>query len=179
MLPTDRLVTRRAFPQLLAVIEAVALLRQFLKPASKDGQIDASVNDYAIAYRLMIPILSRTFAPITERAMSLFTVIVKNLSDTDTEPTEPPIKIFTRADCAKWAGVGLTEVRNRLALLVDAGLVEQLGGSPGVRFTYRVISLKATKAPALSDLITPKDLKEALKRKATPPAPTRNGANHP
>src|SRR5262249_51162261 len=66
-LPASKLVARRAFPQLLAFIKAVALLRQFQKTAKPDGHLVATVKDYTIAYNLMLPVLQRTFAPLSQR----------------------------------------------------------------------------------------------------------------
>ena len=74
-LPPTKLVARRAFPQLLGVIEAVAHLRQCQKTVHEDGHIEADLRDYEIAYELMLPILGRTFAPIGERAETLLAAI--------------------------------------------------------------------------------------------------------
>src|SRR5262249_3295105 len=146
-LPSNKLVARRAFPQLLAFIRAVALLRQSRKTVHEDGHIVATAKDYEIAYDLMLPVLRRTFAPLSQRALALRAAVLANSLQGQS---------FTRADCQKWAGVGLTEVRNRLNLLVEAGLVEQTSGGKGTRYTYRVISSKGGMGPALDGLITPK-----------------------
>src|SRR5262245_13387725 len=61
-LPPNKIVARRAFPQLLAFIRAVALLRQSQKKVHNDEYIVATANDYTIAYDLMLPALRRTFA---------------------------------------------------------------------------------------------------------------------
>src|SRR5262245_65331264 len=66
-LPPTLLAARRAFPQLLAFIEAVALLRQRRKPVCADGHIEATVRDYQLAHLLVVPILRPTFAPLTQR----------------------------------------------------------------------------------------------------------------
>jgi hypothetical protein len=152
-LPAHKIVARRAFRQLLTVIEAVALLRQYQKAVDEDGYIVADIIDYKIAYDLMLPVLSRTFAPLSERAVNLLDVIQTNIK-TD--------RTFTRTDCVEWAGVGSTEVRNRLNVLVEAGLVEQLTGSQGVKCTYHILNTKNAKAPALSCLITPDALRARL-----------------
>jgi len=123
LLPDNTLVARRAFPQLLAFIEVVALLRQFQKTkVHVDGHIEATANDYEIAYELMHTILRRTFAPLSQRALTLLGTIRDH---THTGQT------FDRSDCKLWSGVSITEVRNRLNLLVEAGMVEQVTGGKG------------------------------------------------
>jgi hypothetical protein len=152
-LPTDRLLARRAFPQFLAAIEAVALLRQYQRTVPEDGHIEADATDYEIAYSLMLPVLSRTFAPLGQRAENLLEAINTNIKIN---------QIFNRSDCQKWAGVGLTEVRNRLTLLVEAGMVEQVTGGKGVKYTYKLVGVQEAKAPRLSALITPDALRARL-----------------
>ncbi len=162
-IPPISLAARRAYPQLLGCIEAVALLRQMTKTIREDGSVDARSSDYAIAYELMMPILRRTFAPLSERAVKLLGVIQVNAGTG---------KTFDRGDCAKWAGVGLTEVRHRLDSLIEAGCVEQLAGGKGVRYTYKFVSGKVVKTPGLSNLITPYALWEAItkpKKKSSAP----------
>ena len=156
-LPATTLVARRAFPQLLGVIESVALLRQFQKTVHADGHIEADVTDYQIAYGLMLPVLGRTFAPLGQRAEALYAEILNHAS---------PEHVFTRADCQKWSGLGLTEVRNRLNLLVEAGLVEQVtGGARGVQYTYRMLTRRhVTREPALAELITPEELSQQMEK---------------
>ena len=153
-LPTTKLVARRAFGQLLAFIEAVALLRQKQKKPRDGKHIHADTIDYDIAYRLMLPILRRTFAPLGERAKKLLAAILDNAL---------PSQTFKRVDCAEWAGVGSTEVRNRLAALVEAGLVEQVGGSKGLTCSYKVVSTEDRSAK-LNVLLKPATLRKRLKK---------------
>jgi hypothetical protein len=87
-IPATAVVARRAFPQLLAVIAAVALLHQRRKEIH-DGRIDADAEDYEIAYELVVPVLRRTFAPLSERAEQLLKVIRDKLQD-------EPMRVFTR-----------------------------------------------------------------------------------
>jgi hypothetical protein len=156
VIPWTKVVARRAFPQLLGCIRAVALLRQFQK-AVVDGQIDADAEDYRVAYRLMLPILRRTFAPLSERAISLHQMLASNKKFTACAAR------FTRADCEKLAGVGTTEIRNRLNVLVDAGIVEQVSGKQGVKYEYRLLNkTPSQQGVSLDGLLTPKQLQAAL-----------------
>ena len=154
LLPSAKVVARRAFPQLLGFIAAVALLRQRQKKEHDDGHIVATMIDYKIAYRMMLPVLNRTFAPVSDRAKKLL-VAVKN----ETLPGQN----FTRAECAEWVGVGLTEVRNRLTVLVEAGLVEQTAGGKGLTCHYKVVGNNGA-TPVPDSLVTPEVLKELIKK---------------
>lgn len=157
-IPSTKVVARRAFPQLLGCIRAVALLRQFQKEVV-DGQIDADAKDYRIAYQLMLPILRRTFSPLSERAIALYKLLATTPKFNKHDAT------FVRADCEKLAGVGATEIRNRLNVLVDAGIVEQVSGKQGIKFEYR-LSKKTLSQQGISldGLLTPKQLQAALKQ---------------
>src|SRR5262249_29469332 len=136
------------------------------KKMHDDEYIVATVADYEIAYELMLPILTRAFATLTQRALALLAAV---LAHSLQGPT------FTRADCQVWSGVGLTEVRHRLALLVEAGLVEQVAGGKGVRYLYRVVSTKPAKTPPLDGLITPDELRKQLQEEAKQQAASSKG----
>jgi hypothetical protein len=54
-----RVEARRAFPQLISMIQAIALLHQCQRPTNCDGQLVATAEDYHLARRLMTKPLSR------------------------------------------------------------------------------------------------------------------------
>src|SRR5262249_31302773 len=92
VLPSSKLVARRAFPQLLSFIRAVALLRQFRKKVHNDDYVVATPQDYTVAYNLMLPVLRRVFAPLSERALVLLAAI-RNIAVMN--------QVFTRSDFQK------------------------------------------------------------------------------
>jgi hypothetical protein len=171
VLQQTNLVVRRAFPQLLTFIQAIAILRQCKKTIHEDGHILATPTDYELAYNLMAPVLRRTFSPLSERALRLLGVIRNNAKAS---------QVFDRGDCAKWAGVGLTEVSSRLKLLVEAGMVEQVSGDRGTRYTYKIGSTKHANFPALEGLITPDELRNTLRaeKAAKKKAKTKKKKSH-
>ena len=152
-LPAHRVATRRLFPLLLAMIAAVALLRQKQK-VQLDGVISADAYDYAVAYRVMQPILRAPLAPISDGARTLYELIRSRLRMSDQQ--------FSRAECRQWSGLSSTEIRNRLASLVDAGVVEVVDGRRGVSFQYRVSTRPEAAAAAAIGLITPDQLQAAM-----------------
>jgi len=151
-IPAHKVTARRAFNQLLGCIKAVALLRQFQNKI-KNGVIIASSKDYEIAYEIMFPSLQRAFAPVNERALALLQLIRH----------ESPRGSFCVADCVKLAGISATEVRNRLAVLVEAGFVSQPESSrQGRRSVYLVDSNQAMPKMALKGMVSPERLSEKL-----------------
>jgi hypothetical protein len=154
-IPSNKLVARRAFTQLLTMIGAVAILRQFQKKIKGD-YIVASERDYVIAYRLMAPILGRVLAPLSHGARELFEIIRDKLLSLR-------INNFERADVVKWCSLGLTSVRQRLDCLCEAGMIEQLTGGKGIKFTYKITKRQTDKV-LLSGLVSPETLKINLKK---------------
>ncbi len=165
-IPTDKLVARRAFTQLLIMISAVALLRQF-KKKKYDGYIVATLKDYEIAYGLMAAILRRVLAPLSDGARKLLDVIRSKLRDQDSrrEKSLASVTEFVRAEVVKWSGLSLTAVRQRLDTLCEAGLIEQIGGGKGTTCVYKLGKSKADQV-LLSDLVSPEKLRKLLEKPA-------------
>jgi hypothetical protein len=59
-LPTDKLEARRVIKQLLATVEVIALLYQHQRTRNEQGHLLATIDDYAIARRLLIGPLSES-----------------------------------------------------------------------------------------------------------------------
>jgi hypothetical protein len=60
LFPTNRVEARRAFPHLLGLIQAVALLHQYQRERDGNGQVIATFEDYQIAHRLLAGPMART-----------------------------------------------------------------------------------------------------------------------
>lgn len=155
-LPYDVVSTRRAFSQLISLIEAVAVLRQYQKSAcEQDGVLvlEADEFDYAIAYPLVMKIFVRTYSGINEKSRDLLRIIVER----------SPEYSFTILELDTWAGISDASVRRRLKELVERGIVSECRD---VRpYTYKV------ERPDLADtaninLPTPDEIAERLAIKA-------------
>jgi hypothetical protein len=165
-IPTRKVTARRAIGQLLGCIQAVALLRQYRKTPT-DGAIRATAKDYEVAYRIMLPVLKRAFAPVNERALELYDKIVKKVSSTERDGIYSPEKEFTVADCEKWSVLSRTAVRNRLVVLVEAGLIipsDQYGQGNRRKNTYRLNNLETRPPAKLDGMVSPDELRELLAR---------------
>jgi hypothetical protein len=154
-IPATKVAARRAFGQLIGCIQTVALLRQFQKKVI-DGGIAADLDDYRIAYKVMLPVLCRTFAPVSQRAIELLARINDNVDQQS--------RTFDRQDCVRWSGLSLTEVRDRLQVLVEASAITQDSGGKGQKCVYRIEKDIEGHDGKLRELVSPKKLEELICR---------------
>jgi hypothetical protein len=153
-IPGQQLSIRRTYEHLLSCIMAVALLRQRQNKTDEQGRIVASIEDYRIAYPLMLPILRRVFGSVNEKSLALLRVIVEHC----------PQDTFTFADCRGWwAGPCPSTIRDRLNALVDAGFLEVVGRRvKGKTSHYKILIKDATDIGDTLGLITPDQLEAFL-----------------
>ena len=170
--PSHDLVARRAFPQLLGMIKAVALLRQHQKVVM-GGIIDADAYDYSVAYRVMAPVIARMFTPLKPKLRMLLDQLISRCSAQVGADGAVTSRTFTRLECQRWVGLGETAVRGRLNELVQASYIAGIGVGRGTTHYYQVIRIPGQEADGRSLLITPDELSHQM-RQATAPA-QRNG----
>jgi hypothetical protein len=152
--PSDKVTARRAFGQLIGCIKAVALLRQYQKKA-RNGVIVATPKDYEIAFEIMFPVLQRTFAAINEKALHLYDLILTRSKEFDFK--------FNRRNCVAWSGLSDTEVRNRLAILVDSELILQSDDAkPGRRIWYQIANPASDPRLSLKGMVSPATLRKKM-----------------
>lgn len=116
----DRVEVRRAFPQLLALVQASALLHHLQRGKGDDGAILADRRDYHLARRLLVKPFSQSLGGgLSESALAFLAKL-------------PSGDEFTSKAIAKNLKVGKSSAAGWLAELSDAGAVEvseQGGGS--------------------------------------------------
>jgi hypothetical protein len=117
----SRVEVRRAFPQLLALIEACALLHHRTRGQAEDGAILATETDYQIARHL----ISKPFAlslggGVSDSARRFFESIRSTIGDE-----------FTSVDAKKRTPAARSSVHSWLTELQDAGAVEQVEAPRG------------------------------------------------
>ncbi len=117
----DRVEVRRAFPQLLAVIQASALLHYRLRQTASDGALLAADTDYQIARRL----ISKSFAQslgggVSDSAMRFFDQL-KELFPYG----------FSTSEAKKEIKVGKSSAYSWLNELHEAGALEQIDPPQG------------------------------------------------
>jgi hypothetical protein len=105
---------RRLLPAFLAVVKTLALLRHRQRKSEEQGGVKlllADLQDYEDARRLFQPLLERALAEIDPKSVELLKTIREHAKE-----GEP----FTRADIARWSGIGdRRRIAERITPLVD------------------------------------------------------------
>lgn len=116
---SERVEARRAFPQLLAMIQASALLHQFQRKVDADGRLLANEDDYQLARRLLAKPFHRLLGGgLSDPARRYFDHLHSWAGEATFSTTEAYEKVrhqFGRKSVGGW-----------LNELADAGLVEQV-----------------------------------------------------
>jgi hypothetical protein len=125
MMDKNRVEMRRAFPHLMSMIQASALLHQYQRDVNGDGSLNAAPDDYQLAHHLLQSPLGRT---VGRRLPDPVRRFYDRLADWAREGRQ-----FTTTEAAKHdCGHGCERsVRSWLGLLADAGLVDQIEAAKG------------------------------------------------
>lgn len=119
----SRVEVRRAFPQLLALIQACALLHFRQREIAPDGALLATATDYQIARRLILrPFALSLGGGVSDTAIQFFEKL-KGWAHED----------FTTNEARTRAAAGRFSVYGWLAELHDAGALEQVDPAKGRR----------------------------------------------
>jgi hypothetical protein len=119
----ERVEARRAFPHLMSMIQASALLHQFQRQLDGDGRIVAAADDYELARHLCGGPLARLLGgTISGAALRFYDRIVGWAAGT-----------FSTADAHRRDRKAPQNVRAWLRELVEAGAVEQVDPPKGSR----------------------------------------------
>ncbi len=117
----DRVEVRRAFPQLLALVQASALLHHKQRDIGDDGAILADARDYHLARRLIAkPFAQSLDGGLSESALRFLAMLPRN-------------ETFTAKGIAKQLKVSQSSVKGWLRELHDAGAVEAADQQRGNR----------------------------------------------
>lgn len=144
--------SRRIYGQFQRLIEAVAVLRQKQKPAPVNGFIDADLADYRLARELFVPCLQAAFSPLPKGAQLLLEAMA----------SLPGHHRFKVRELVSLVGLCDTAVRNRLKVLVDAGLVVPGERQPGQLATHYAVVSNNPLAATASGLPTVEQLAELI-----------------
>ena len=112
---------RRAFPMILSMIQASALLHQHQRRADEAGRLIATLADYELAARLLVGPLGRTIGESLSDPAKRF--LDKLLAEVDA-PIDPLAVPFTAAEVRRRLQAGRSTVSGFLAELEDKGLLE-------------------------------------------------------
>lgn len=121
--PHDRIEARRAFPHLMSMVQASALLSQFQRQLDGDGCIIATIDDYHVAKQLARSPMARLLGGrISDATLRFYDRLAKWAPDQ-----------FNTSEAAKHDRKSKQIVRAWLSDLADVGAVQQLEPSKGSR----------------------------------------------
>ena len=118
---TGQIVSRRAFPQLMGVIQASALLHQYQRECGAGGQLIATADDYRIARGLCRAPIARSLRKFTSKVALDFHGRLNALGKSE----------FSTADAARKESVSGRTVQKWLNELRTAGAVVQVKAHRG------------------------------------------------
>jgi len=161
--PDSWLRTRRDNLRLLNLIEAVAFLHQFQRPRKRTESgtdyIEATVEDYAIAYALAASVLGFGLDELRKPARDLLAFIESKVRELGEARGVAPTSVsFQRRDVRAWSGLPNHQVKLAMHELEELEYVEVERAARGSRFTYRLAQSGEHKRAPLGGLLTPVEL---------------------
>lgn len=117
----DRVECRRAYPMLLALVQASALLHQRQRQTDQDGALIAEPADYGVAARLLSGPLARTIGESLSDPARRF--LERLLGEVDC-PVDPLPVPFTAKDVRRRLNVQRSTTAGFLAELEDKGFLD-------------------------------------------------------
>jgi hypothetical protein len=119
-----RVEARRAFPQAMTLVQAVALLYQHQRKRDGNGHLLATPEDYQVARHLLLKPLSRQVGTVSDGARRFYDVLRKKVA------AGPE---FTSKQAKQWEASSPSSVYGWLTKLHDAGALELVQESKGQR----------------------------------------------
>jgi len=126
----DRVECRRAYPMLLALVQASALLHQRQRKTDQDGRLIAEPADYGIAARLLSGPLARTIGESLSDPARRF--LDRLLAEVD-DPVDPLPVPFTGKDVRRRLKIARSTVSGFLSELEDKGFLDPAETAAGGR----------------------------------------------
>ncbi len=165
----DRLLrTRRDHERFLSLIEAAAFLHQHQRPqktAELDGQvttyIEATVQDYAIAYRLALRVLWVSLDELSRWSRELVDWMNEQTGLAAEDKIKPEDVSWTRRQLRESLRWPDRRLRESLHELVDLEYLQTLKGGQGLAYIYRLNPYFQNSPKALG-LLTPDQLQAQL-----------------
>jgi hypothetical protein len=171
--PSRWLRTRRDHLRFLNLIKASAFLHQFQRPrgvlpSTGEVYVEATVDDYRLAYRLAAKVLCGTLHDLPQSCQELWQAAYTLLSmRTQGKAGRLWDEAFTRKELRLHTGWPDRRLRENLEKLVELEYVAATTGSQGKTYEYRLLPGGDAGSP-LAALLTP-DALEALLAQAEPP----------
>jgi len=170
--PPAWLRTRRDNARFLCLIEVIAFLHQHQreKKSARDAggeefsYIEATTEDYRLAYRLAAEILGSTLDELPRAARELLEEIQKFVQEeAEKSGQEPSAVTFTRRTIRERLLWPDHKIKEGFRTLQDLEHLEILTSSNGARSLYRLPKELPVRSAVLGGLMTPDELSKAMK----------------
>jgi len=168
--PSKWLRTRRDNERFLCLIEAICFLHQHQRErhTSEDSgcplsYIEATVEDYRLAYELAKDVLSHTLHDLRKHARELLEEIIAMAGKKATEAQREPHEVFfSRRDIREFVNWSDRKVRECLSQLVDLEYIALVSGSQGKACHYQLPESVPKMEFAIQGLMSPAELEGKL-----------------
>jgi len=172
--PSEWLRTRRDNERFLCLIEAICFLRQHQREVkqscenSESGEpvlyIEATVEDYRLAYELAKDVLSHTLHDLGRHSREMLDEIIRMAEErAATSNREPHEMVFSRRELREFTCWSDWKVRECLSQLVDLEYLRVLSGSQGKMCVYQVSDLASDPERSSQGFTSPEELEEKLR----------------
>jgi len=141
--PSEYLRARRDNLRFLNLIESIAFLHQHQREKKTDpvlgDYIEATPNDYRVAYELIRSTIGTTYGDIPRTSRTILEGIRAAVTkQAEAEGVNSMEYEFTRRQVRGWLRLSQDQIKRALRTLVDLEYVKALSGSRGSRYVYRL-----------------------------------------
>jgi len=155
--------TRRHNKRFLSLLSAIALTHQYqreVKTFEGIEYIDATIEDYRIAYDLTRDIFAMTLNPLSKESQDLLSMMLTFVgNEAAKENVELTDFVFTRRQIREFAGWMETKTRNCFSELLGMEYIAKISGSQGSMYRYQLLVTELVdKDDAVAGLTHPNDL---------------------
>ena len=172
--PSEWLRTRRDNERFLCLIEAICFLHQHqreAKQSSESGEngspvsyIEATVEDYRLAYDLAKDVLSHTLHDLGRHSREMLDEIIPMVEEkAEKARCERHEVIFSRREVREFTCWSDWKVRECLSQLVDLEYLKTLGGSQGKMCVYQLSDLVSDPDLSAQGFTSPEELERKLR----------------
>jgi hypothetical protein len=169
--PSEWLRTRRDNERFLCLIEAISFLHQHQREVKRSGEheeaveyIEATVEDYRLAYDLAKDVLSQTLHDLKKHSRELLEEIMVMVRDQAASCARETAEIyFSRRDIREYTKWSDRKVKECLGQLVDFEHLLMVSGSQGKTCVYQLPPGATLVVFSLEGLTTPSQLEEKLR----------------
>ena len=169
--PSEWLRTRRDNERFLCLIEAICFLHQHQREVRQIGgsgepvpYIEATVEDYRLAYELAKDVLAHTLHDLSKHSRELLDEIIPMVEEkAEKARCERHEVIFSRREVREYTCWSDWKVRECLSQLVDLEYLKTLGGSQGKTCVYQVSDCAAGPDLSAQGFTSPEELERKLR----------------